>query len=333
MLLISILGFLFLVAVMLLGINSGCIITPVSAEMRDYILDSNTITDVNNFLANYNSLLPTFRGHSTTKPPGTLLFFYFMNKITNVIVNITLDSIAIRFGISFEYGTRPVGIIFTGVIMSLIGVMSIISLYYVGQKIYDEKVGMCSCLSLLFVPSVVLFTPTIDQMYMFIAITSFLLFVYGLRARKKMRHIFFLSSGFLLSLGLFMNFGLFPMVVFNLLFYMVHTRRCKLKTRVRVPSELVFFFFGLSLLFYLIYLFYNLNIIETLLVTKKAHEIITGQRSYLIWVFFNLYDFFIFLGIPLSMLFLRKTYYIALSIKKKSIICLLYTSPSPRDRG
>lgn len=204
--------------------------------------------------------------------------------------------------------------------MSLIGVMSIIPLYYVGQKIYNEKVGMYSCLSLLFVPSVVLFTPTIDQMYMFIAITSFLLFIYGLRAGKKMRHIFFLSSGFLLSLGLFMNFGLFPMVVFNLLFYMVHTRRCKLKTRIRVPTELVFFFFGLSLLFYLIYLFYNLNIIETLLVTKKAHEIITGQRSYLIWVLFNLYDFFIFLGIPLSMLFLRKTYYIALSIKKKNII-------------
>ena len=85
LLLISILGFLFLVAVMLLGINSGCIITPVSAEMRDYILDSNMITDVNNFLANYNSLLSTFRGHSTTKPPGTLLFFYFMNKIANIV--------------------------------------------------------------------------------------------------------------------------------------------------------------------------------------------------------------------------------------------------------
>lgn len=290
----------------------------INPELNGYFTAALSIKSVPYFLAHYNDIVLTFVYHAKAHPPGAILFFYYIKELLTPFP--LLGDFASQFSsarpdirlmwqplLPIEKATALAG----GLVVPFLSALSLVPLYYAALLLYGRTVAMRSAFLYLFIPSLVFFIPINDAFLQLFSVTALAFMVMGLK--KNTLYAFFLS-GVTLFFGVFFNLSLLPLLIFFFLFFlfwMQHEK--KLWSQDFFVKGLLFaggFFLPALLLFF----FFQFNFVQVIQ-TIMNHVPDVHTRSYRIWIFYNLYDFLVFSGIPVALLVIS-------SIKQNSKIVL-----------
>ena len=278
-----------------IGVLLARIIHP---DMNGYFTAAIQIHDVSSFLKTFNATVLSFPMHAQGHPPGAILFFWVIEQIFRPISfffgflnNISLshsDIAQIWKGLTISQKTTA---LITGLFIPFLSTFTSLFVYYIGKKLYGIRVGIrAACISIS-IPSFIFFIPLNDVFLPLFPLSSFYCFVRGLSEEKP--SLLFLS-GVIFSAGLFFSISLLPLL-FLFGMYLVWRREIKI-----IFQNGPIFFLGMLPIPLSLFLYgYN-----TLLVFQTLLRGLPENRAYLTWVFFNVSDFFIFLGIPLFFFFM-----------------------------
>ena len=284
----------------------------INPELNGYFTAALPVENVADFLSTYNQNILEFVYHAKSHPPGAILFFFAIKQLMSAFP--LLGSVANNFSpthldVKSVWDTllpsEKATAIFSAFLIPLLSAFSTIPIYYSLKILYGVKAALRSIFLFAFIPSVVLFIPINDSFLHIFAITAFFFMLKGIK-QKKLLHI--LLSGLTLFLGLFFNLSLLPLVIFLGVFFLLgNLTQKKLEFKYILKGGLVFSF-GFILLPLILYFSFHFDFIHMLrIIMGSVPDVHT--RSYKIWIFYNLYDFFIFSGIPIAVVFF-------LSIKK-----------------
>jgi len=243
------------------------------------------------FLRDYSKpeLFDTLSGHTRTHPPGGVLFLWFFSKIFSY--NLVSASL--------------ISIIFTA--------LAVIPIYYLGERLYGEKVARYALLLFLITPNFVMFTGTsMDGPFSVFPILSVYLF-YEARARETLPdqtwHEFrpySLLTGLSLAVGMFMTYSTVVVGVFLCVVPLLERKRFVQYLKVLLSAASGFIGFYLIL-----FVLTGFRPIEALLaaIAKDEMGMGTGYESlsrYLHLSFANLFAFLIGVGLPITTVWLRQ---------------------------
>jgi len=275
----------------------------INPELNSYFTASLLIQDPIDFLKNYDQYLSHFVYHARSHPPGAVLIYYLVKQF------ISPFTFFIDFTNSLNPGHADVKqlwnlllpinkatAIFSAFFIPLLSTLTLIPLYYSAKILYGTKVAIRSAFLFIFIPSIVLFIPINDVFLPLFSISSFLFLIKGLKENKN-KHFFI--SGLILFLGIFFSLSLLPLLLLFTIYSVFKIRKDKFKKYI---NPILHFSIGFSLLPISFYLLFNFNFI--LLIQTIMNEVVhVHTRSYTTWIFYNLYDFFVFTGIAISTIF------------------------------
>ena len=253
---------------------------------NSYFADALKITDLHLFLKNYLTNIPTLLLHSQVHPPGPIVLFYLTN-ITGLKLHLNPP-------------------LFSAFVVAFLASCTAIPVYFLAKEFYSEAVARIAVLLCPLIPAMLFFIPLLDVIYGFFFISIILFYTLGDKNKKS---IYFILSGFIWALSLFFSwlFLLVPLVLLILLFLLYFSKNEKQKKLFSFQNLLKTngYFLLTAILFWLIYwLIFGYNIYDLYRATMIYHHDFLATRSYKIWLFLNLFDFFVFLGIPLALVYL-----------------------------
>ena len=259
------------------------------------------VTDNVDFLATFVERMPDYPVHPQRHPPGIPLLFAWTRQFLDA-----LPDLARRVSNVFRpyqchnlpLMNLPNSAIGGAIIQMLvpIGLAIVVwPLYGFGRRAYNQTTAWRAVLFWPIIPSIALWTTRWNQLYALFTLVAFLLLYLGL---KKRRLVSFLLLGFVISLALFFSFG--NAVIIGFIFIYAVIWLSVSKERPSLGWWLgagILFLAGLSAIWIILWLFYGLNPLDLWNTATGTH--LALSRSYITWLFFHLYDFFVFLGIPL----------------------------------
>src|SRR3989344_3656515 len=273
----------FALALGVAGIREGAksIADPFTRTFWEYSGNMGLVRTVKDFLHNYISLIPRLAEHGTTHPPGYTLVLYFVYKY-------------------FQAG-------FLG--MSLWAVfiagLTLWPLYFLWRYFLEKMETRRALEIFIFVPSIVMMTATsMEGVFMFLVWCAIALLFVGWRKNIWLAGL----GGLAAALALFTNFLfllLIPFFLFLAWFSIkkFNTADCA-KALFRIFISLAFF-----LLFFLaIWQWSGYSITDNFFAARAANQ--GAVRSnfesvpmYFLYVFMNIINFLIYLGLPLIFIF------------------------------
>lgn len=266
---------------------------PYSREDQEYYADVPFIDEMglSVFLREFSNpeFFENLSGHTRTHPPGGVIFLWLVSKI---------------FGYTLV-STSLASILFTA--------LTVIPIYRLAERLYDQKVALYALLLFLITPNFVMFTTTsMDGPFSVLPILSLFLF-YEARERETGPDIpldifrpYSLLTGISLALGMFMTYSTVVIGVFLCVIPLLERKRFVqyLKMLAFAATGFIGFYFILSVLT-------GFQPFEALWLAIKKDEsgMGTGYESinrYLHLSFANLFAFLIGVGIPITTVWLRQ---------------------------
>jgi len=229
------------------------------------------------FLTNYNSISKDLLLHARTNMPGKVLLFYFLKTFTN--------------------NSQILGYLI--VIISNIG--SLIT-YYITKIIFKNRyIALYSFILYFFIPAKLFFFPILNTVTPTLILFSLLLFIKYLESRKNC---------YLISLGFFLYWVLLfeptPLVLGIIFVFILAKYYYQKKVQNMHLLKIIFISSMSFLLMHLLgIILLRFNIIDAFsdMYTDAVDFNIRTDRSYPIWLFQNLKEFFVNSGIAPSILF------------------------------
>lgn len=274
-----------------------------------FYLDSFSITNLNQFLKNYIEGLPALSVHSQVHPPGGISLCYLLRFLGD---KINLDPA-----------------LFVGLVVPFLGLLTIFPLYFLSKELSSVYAAKIAVIFYLLVPSALFFVPELDQMYPLLFTSVIALYLLGMRRDKA---VYFLLGGLILALGFFFSFLFIviplPIFIIWLIYYWQKDKAVASFFQIKkfLKYNLIFLF-GF-LIFWLIYqVAFGYNIYNLYQAAMLYHGNFLAERTYSIWVFMNLFDFFLFFGIPFTIIFLfamGKEFFLCFKQKKMDVIFWLF---------
>lgn len=265
-----------------------------------------TIEDAGEFLRRYPDLMPTFPVHPQRYPPGLPLLFYGLRRlferlpgVANVVgfwlrpyqchdlvlmrlPNTTLATALLQMALPFFSG------------------LTLLPLYAFARQVMGERTAVFVAALYPLVPSFALWSARWEQFYPLLTVLVGYAFYIGLV--KPSRSVMFLA-GLLLACSSFLNFSLLTLLILCGLFALTYATRCsERQLRRHMVLDAMVFFLGLALPWIFYQAIFGAGFFDIWRVSMSYH--LGLERSYWTWVGFHLYDFFVFLGLPLAVLFL-----------------------------
>lgn len=274
----------------------------VDPGINGYFSASMVITDPLKYIQTYPEIITSFFQHAPTHPPGISLMFYFLTEtfrnlpnqtasIISFIEQLNIDDAKYLWG-SLDNAQRLAGLS-AGFIAHIFSLFALVPLYFLTRKLFSTITAVRTTALYALVPSVVFFPPFFDPFYSFFPILS----VYFLtKCFKDKKPIFGFVSGFIFSIGLFFSYSI--LIVAGLVGVFAFLNIKKLYNILKVLKLFIAGVFTPILFYYLFdFRLHEAFFASTAIATHRV-------REYLPSVFFNMYDFFIFLGIPLAIIFI-----------------------------
>ncbi len=234
-------------------------------------------------------LFDTLSGHTRTHPPGGVVFLWLVSKI---------------FGYNLVSASL-LSVLFTA--------LTVIPIYKLAERLYDEKVALYALLLFLIIPNFVMFTTTsMDGPFSVFPILSLYLF-YEARERETASDIaldtfrpYSLLTGISLALGMFMTYSTVVIGVFLCVVALLERKRF-----VQYLKVLAFAATGFIGFYLLLYVLTGFQPIESLWAAIKKDEAGMGSGfesidRYFHLSFANLFAFLIGVGIPITTVWLRQ---------------------------
>ncbi len=259
-----------------------------------------TIKSFPEYVRNLERLIPSLPLHSNTHPPGMVGFYFLLNKlICSVPVNIQQLLPAPKNTGAILFESLNVCQRGSAYLISLLSLMlpwlTVIPVFYISKLVFDEEKAVTAAFLYLFIPALVMFVPIADTYYSLFPLSAFYFLISAMKAKSR---YLYLLSGLIFSMGLFFSFSVIPVLIIFYLFLLLSF----------MNKEILFKEFTEALVYFTVAL---LTVPGLLLLTDVNYirlietvSVYIAKRSYLPWLFFNLYDFFVLLGIPYFLLFL-----------------------------
>ena len=259
------------------------------------------VTDNRDFLTNFAARMDSFPIHPQRHPPGLPLLFASARQLFDQTPELAaaIGSILRPYQChNLDLMSLPNSAIASATVQMLVPFLLALvvwGLYFFGHQVYDEKTSLRAALLWPLLPSIALWATRWNQLYALFTLLAALLFHLGL-TRRRAGAIFL--SGFVVSLGTFFSFGNVVIAgflgIYALVWLITQTKRPSLRW---LAGSTALFFLGLSTVWILAWVSSGLNLFD---IWNRAMQTHLGLgRSYLTWLFYHPYDFFIFLGIPL----------------------------------
>ncbi|MFQ6099789.1 MAG: glycosyltransferase family 39 protein [Anaerolineae bacterium] len=278
----------------------------VSAGASGVFSVGSTIEDAGDFLRRYPALMPTFPVHPQRYPPGLPLLFYLARRLLEQAPFLA-DALGFRLRLYqchdlslMRLSNATIGSAVIQMMLPLVSGFTLLPLYGLARRAYGRRTAAWAVALYPLVPSLALWSARWEQLYPLLACTACYFFHVGLTQSRRSA---LLVAGFTLSLASLLNFSvvalLLPMGLFALLWLLTQpdaTRNTRHATR-----NLIAFLVGLSSLWLTYQLAFGTGLLDIWRVSMSYH--LGLNRSYWAWLGYHLYDFFIFLGLPLALLF------------------------------
>lgn len=190
-----------------------------------------------------------------------------------------------------------------GFVFVCVGGLAVVPIYYLGKWLHEESVGLCAAVAFTLLPSFHSFTVSVDQMYPFVAMTALCFVARALRSPQR-GWLWAGAAGVWISLAVFMNMGLMTLIPLCGLFALFVLRGEALPPR-DVGKGLLAFIVGLLVPWCLLWLIFRYNLLAVFRASDDLRNALYARerRSYLQALIGNLADFFIFAGLPATLLF------------------------------
>jgi hypothetical protein len=299
----------------------------VSVEGSGVFSVGSTIEDIEEFLRRYPALMPTFPVHPQRYPPGLPVLFALTRRLLERLPSLS-DSLGFHLRQyqchDLQLMRLPNATIGSAIIqmaLPLVSGLVVLPLYSLARRAYGRRTALLAAVLYPLIPSFALWSGRWEQFYPLLACGGWALFYAGLaqarqdasdpsedlaRARlTKSGHLAMLGAGFVLSLASLLNFSvlaiLLPMGLFALLWWLSEPPATRLGLAV-LAGHLVAFSIGLVPVWIAVQIAFGTGFLDIWRVSMGYH--LSLERDYWTWLFYHLYDFFIFLGLPLALAFL-----------------------------
>jgi hypothetical protein len=254
------------------------------------------------FLRAYPELMSTFPVHPQRYPPGLALLFYGARRGFEQFPGLA-DAVgwALRRYRCHDLALMalPNAILATAALqMALPAISAFIALplYHLARTVANRRTALWAVALYPLVPSFALWSARWDQVYPLFTALAWSLFVRGLYRRRS---LWFVGAGLVLSAATFLSFGLvvmlMPLGLTGLVYLLTHRDRWRF---LLMAGSL---FTAALILPWLAYqLLVGNGFIDIWRVAMGYH--LGLDRDYWIWLGYHLYDFGLFLGVPVAML-------------------------------
>lgn len=278
------------------------------------------VEDINAYLRRFPELMPTFPIHPKRHPPGIPLMFWLARQAFALAPGLAHRAALPLRGFQcdnlwLQYLSDPqIASAWVSIILPVLAGLTVWPLYRLGRYLLDERRAAFAVIFYPLIPSVGLFATMWDQ---FIPLLTTLALLWFMRGLEERRLGLLLAAGLAISLGTFFNLGVVvSLAVLGSYAVFWHIARRPFDWG-RILLEGGAFVIGLSGVWVIYWLFWGVTLLDIWQVAMSFH--LKMDRSYWIWVFYHLYDFLVFLGIPLAVLLMLALARALLGEGKKSL--------------
>lgn len=244
--------------------------------------------------------------HVTLAPPALPLVYAALFRLLDGAPGIAaaLQSPLIPYQCSqyqfLSYSPSEWAGVWLGVLMPFWAALGAIPLYIAARRYLSPSAAKVALLIFPLVPALTLFTPTWNTVYPLMSLAAFIALAHGIDARRTR---WLILAGFLSGLWIFVNFAFVPL----LLFFGVYTlsRWWFAETRasfLRPVSTGLWFGVGLAAP----WIVYGVLTGQTpwALLSTSMGQHLSLEREYLPWVWLHFWDWALWTGLPLILLWL-----------------------------
>ena len=292
------------------GAAAGVMLSPTTTTYFTYAF-RHRADSLSFLLSNYAQIMREFRAHARTHPPGPLILFWATQRVVAAWPGLqrAIAGVADAFqpgGFDFivtvargHYAPLPrdtvAAAILAGFLLPFLGSLSVVFVYFLARLLNADQVvavvaGFCAAT----IPSLVLFAPAVDQVAAFLGAAALLaLCAAGMRGSLLLAAV----AGVILALGTFVSLAILALAPLGGLWLALSRPGPRLRVALAWAGGFIAFFLVLFGLF-------RFNFIAVVLQGIGAHHAYTTQafpRTYHKWLFWNLMDAALFLGVPLAL--------------------------------
>jgi 4-amino-4-deoxy-L-arabinose transferase-like glycosyltransferase len=262
-----------------------------------------TMDNLGETLRTYPTRMPTFPSdHPRTHPPGFALLHWALGRTLGRWPPLrtwvrwracpTLRANGLTAG-------QMTSVLIVGLATPLI--------YALARRRGSVRAGLRAAALLALTPALMLFAPQIDQL--FPLFTGLILWAF-VRGWERRQVGWFAISGLFWSLATFLSLGLATLALWLALYALVRWLADRSGwSWLRLAIAAVAFGLGAASLWAGMWVTFGLDPWAVFRTGMAQHfEIVTGRRSYRLWVGYNLYDWAAFLGLPLAWLFVARAW-------------------------
>jgi hypothetical protein len=268
---------------------------------------ASTTQDIPALLRQFPEAMPHFKAiHPRTHPPGLLFLYWGAAKGLEAWPNFTQwFSDLYRPAVCQDalLTTLPNAILASAIAqmsVPLWGALTVFPFYGLTRRLSNATIARWATLLLVLAPSLVLWATRWNQLYVFLTVTCLYVAQRGL-ANRAWRP--FLLAGILVSLATFFSLANLALVVliplYILLFLLLSPSPWPQELRNRWPQGIAYGI-GLVSVWAIYYLAYRVSFLEIVRAGTAVHTEL--NRTYTTWLGYNLYDFFLFLSLPVLVL-------------------------------
>jgi hypothetical protein len=277
--------------------------------------------DTRAFLQRYPHIQSSFPVHGPSQPPGRVLFFRAVNdwagaspERTERLLALGASVGGVPRGPAGTTDAERAGAVAAGILLVVLGSLCLVPLVsIVGGRCHGPAVGNAVLLMSL-VPSFLLFTPQTDHLILLLTMTSAAMLLEAMRfASRSVAALLAMAAGVAAGLSLFVSFttlaalGAWAIALAGMVTFAV--RRGSPLPRPRASLRLAAGFaagFALPIaILHVMGLDWIAVFRECLAAADRVQRLGHG-RAYATWVTWNLWDFALFLGIPLTVVWLGR---------------------------
>jgi len=283
----------------------------LSKASSGYLATAGEIDNLGEALRRYPELMPTFdNDHARTHPPGFIIAHWLTDHVLRRFPRLT-EALArpatywrcTDLWVLARPPSTAAALWLWSWLPPLLAALTVIPAYALSRRWYEPKIARLAALLAATLPALLLFVPTPDQIFAFLAALSLFLLISGLR---HMRWGAVLTAGLIVSLMSFLSLGnvawaalLSAYGVWWLLWPGEASEA--LRQEPRRWGMLLLFGMGAAVL----WLFYWAGWGVAPWVVARAglaqhYELVTSIRRYDWWLFYNLVDLFLFAGPPVA---------------------------------
>jgi methylthioxylose transferase len=309
------------------------IINPASNSYYSTALQHGDLTTL---LHNYDRTMLGLISHAQTQSAGPVVFSELLRRffVTLPFTRDLADTLlALSPGVNTEFIARQsaawwqvpldtvnvsaallIALVFIGV-----GSFAVVPIYFAGKWLHGAWAGVLAAIGFMVLPGFHSFVAAVDQLYPFVTATALCLVLLARRAQRR-EWLWMGVAGLWLAVAVFMNMGLITLVPLCALFALFSPRREPSSPeasaasmaspaqappkRPSMPLGLLVFIAGLSVPWLFLYLVFHYNLFAVFLTSNRLRDTLYYHaRPWPQAIIGNLLDFFVFVGVPVTLLF------------------------------